>query len=286
MDLLHQTYLATTSGIDETLQGISTDPFGQNIPSALGLRIPPVLPGLSDPTQQPRYLFVLASRTLYQKTTIRGIRQGLTIGVNRSAEANRVLPYEMPVTSRFWKFPDGNVSWHLVREPNDDPRILAARSVQDAASWRYLQADQSAMLYKRATFAAGAFNPSTGAPLFYPQGLLTYTPPDFWAGKESGIADLGNMKSIVYPWSSESDDKLNIVVSGNCRVTLYASVLQTDPATRLKPVTLTSANVISSGITPEDAFVSNFTTGEGGTAGPNYWRIFGSILFDDAFGAD
>jgi hypothetical protein len=149
VDLFHQPTIVTTSGLDETLQGISTDPYGAILPSALGLRIPSVLNAGIVVPNQPRYLFLLASRILERdKTVIRGIRQGLTIGLNRSATANRVLPYEFPVTSPWWRFPDGNVSWHLVREPNDG--FNPQHPLTDAPSWRYLESDQSAMLYKGA----------------------------------------------------------------------------------------------------------------------------------------
>jgi hypothetical protein len=287
LDLKHQPYLAAASGIDESLQGISTDPFGRNSPGAIGLRIPPVLPDVAA-EDQPRYLFCLASRTLGNaKTTIRGIRQLLTIGVDRSGTDGQELPYELPVTSPSWRFPDGNVSWHLVREPNDDLRTRATAYRSDSTSWRYRDSDQAAMLYESATFAAGAVDPQTGAPIFYNVGLQTYVPPQtFSASHASPIGNLGNMKGIYYPWEPQSDDKLNIVVAGNCRISLYASVLQSNPVTRIKPLGLTASNIISSGISPEDAFVSNFTFGEGGTQGPIYWRIGGSILFDDAFGAD
>jgi hypothetical protein len=285
VDLFHQTYIATTSGLDENLQGISTDPFGRNLPGSIGLRIPPVLSAGSVPDKQPRYLFLLASRVIERnKAVIRGIRQGLTIGVNASATPGRELIYEFPVKSPWWHFPDGNVSWHLVREPNDEVRIQGPLS--DAASWRYLQSDDPAMLYQKASFAPGAFNPSTLAPLFYPVGLVGYTPPDLSASRANPIGALGNMKGVVYPWEPESDDKLNVVVNGNCRISLYASVLQTNPRNRLNPNPLTSSTIIPTGIAPEDAFMSNFsTTGEIPT-GPIYWRIYGSILFDDAFGAD
>jgi hypothetical protein len=283
MDLFHQTTFVSTSGIDETLQGISTDPFGQNLPSALGLRIPPVMTASIVPPFQPRYLFLLATRVIErQKTTIRGIRQGLHLGINRSGTANQVLPYEFPVTTPNWRFPDGNVSWHLVREPNDVPTLQ--RPLTDTASWRYLRSDQPAMLYKKASFDPNTYDPLTLAPIFYPIGLDGYTPPDFSASQVKPIADLGNMKGIYYPWDASSDNKLNIVVSGNCRISLYASVLQTNPSTRLQPSAVSSP--ISSGIAPEDAFLANFTTIGSPTTAPIYWRIYGSILFDDAFGAD
>ena len=287
MNLFHQTYLASTSGLDESLQGISTDPFGQNLPASVGLRIPPVLSSSIVPPNQPRYLFCLATRTLERgKTTIRGIRQGLTIGINRSSDTTRELPYEFPVTSPTWRFPDGNVSWHLVREPND--RVEIQHPLTDAASWRYLQSDQPAMLYKKAGFSAGTFNPATGAPLFYNRGLTSYTPPDFSASQAHSIGNLGNLRSIAYPWEPQSDNQLNIVINGNCRISLYASVLQTNPLTRLQPISLTAADIISGGIANEDAFVANFTSGGGESPllSPIYWRIFGSILFDDDFGAD
>jgi hypothetical protein len=285
MDLDHQTYIATTSGLDEALQGFSTDPFGRNVPGALGLRVPPVLPTEApDNTGQPRYLFLLDTRTIStnQKTTIRGVRFGLTIGI-KQAVTGGTLVREFAVKSPWWHFPDGNVSWHLVREPNDD--ISPQRPLTDAPSWRFQQSDQPAMLYQAATFSMGNFNPQTGAPLFYPVGLTTYKPPVISASQWNPIANLGNVKGLVYPWNPESDNKLNVVVTGNTRISLYADVLQSNPATRPR-TTLTANNVISSGIAPEDAFVSNFTSGEGNIVGPIYWRVFGAVLFDDAFGED
>jgi hypothetical protein len=283
VDLKHQTTFVSTTGIDETLQGISTDPFGRNLPTGFGLRVPPVITASIVAPNQPRYLFLLASRTIErEKTTIRGIRTGINLGINRSGTANQILPYELPVTSPYWRFPDGNVSWHLVREPNDVPTLQ--RPLTDTASWRYLRSDQPAMLYKKGSFDAGAYDPLTLAPIFYTVGLDGYTPPDFSPSQAQPIADLGNMRSIVYPWDPGSDNKLNIVVSGNCRISLYASVLQTNPATRLQPAALSSP--ISSGVSPEDAFLANFTTIGSPTVGPVYWRVYGSILFDDAFGAD
>jgi hypothetical protein len=287
LDLKHQTIFASTSGLDESLQGLSTDPFG-SVSAGFGLRIPPVVAGVAQ-NKQPRFLFLLASRTLGNaRTCIRGIRQGLTIGINQSSVGNQELAYEMLVSDPWWRFVDGNVSWHLVAEPTDG--VLVNRpdqSAKNTSSLAYWQADTPALIFQDISYSAGNAN-SKGVPNYYNVGISSYTPPDghMLADRWTPIANLGNMKGIYYPWNATSDDKLNIVVSGNRRISLYASVLQTNPVTRLKPNTFTATNLISSGISNEDAFVANFTSGELGQTSPIYWRIFGSILFDDAFGAD
>lgn len=277
-----QLTLVSTTGIDEALQGLSTDPYGRNIPSAVGLRVPPVLSGGITPPAQPRYLFALATREIKADTVIRGIRTAVTIGVDASSDANRVLPIEFPVTSPWWRFPDGNVSFHLIRESTDVTTLQMPST--NAASWRYKQTDQPAMIYDTATFSAGSFNPQTGAPLFYPVGLTAYKPPDInniW----QPIGNLGNMKGVLFPWEPQSDNKLNIPVVGNARITLYASVLQTNPTTRLTASLPDAAGFYPNGLGPEDAFVASWT-GLESTLAPQYWRVYGSILFEDQFGAD
>ena len=240
------------------------------------------------PPNQPRYLFLLDSRIIGNtKTVVRGIRQGLTIGINQSSSEAQSLIYEFPVTSPWWRFPDGNVSWHLVREPNDTLQINhPERNRRASANWCYLESNTPAMLFQ--DFTNSNVNPSTGAPLFYNVGLTAYTPPTFSASRYKPVGNLGNMKGIYYPWEPHSDNCLYFPVSGPAKISLYASVLQTNPLTRLQPESLTAADVISGGISNEDAFVFNFTSGGGESPllSPIYWRIFGSILFDDAYGAD
>ena len=270
-----------TSGIDEALQGLTSDPIGRALPQVSGLRVPPVLPGYTTARMQPRYLFCLATRTIAagQATRIRGVRQSISIGVdaNFGTPPERVI--EMPVTSPFWHFPDGNVSWHLVTETSG--RRVTKTPTTNAPGWSFLETDGSAMLYKNATFAAGTFDPQTGAPSFYNVGLTTYSPPPI-ADDWSPIGGYGNVHDLRFsPWNGSWWGSVDEIVAGTARISLYASILQSNPATRVNLTPPT--NWLNPGGTPEEAFVANWTqTGEGPNQGPTYWRIAGAIIFDDS----
>lgn len=256
----------STVGADEANQGLTTDPFlPATNPTSLGLRVPPVLPGVAQ-GYQPRYLFLLARRVLSGRPTrLLGIRQGLALGQLAG------VPEEFLVTSPFWHFIDGNVSWHLVIEPNEE--FVETRPTTDAASFAFGDATAPAMLYaKGTTYDPASVNPQSGAPYYYDIGLKTYVAPQR-QGMWSPIAGFGNMKDIRFPWN-EATNALAIdeEISGNNKISLYASVLQTNPATRTAP-SLPSPTW-PSGLSRESAFLANF---------PNaiYWRIFGSMLFED-----
>ena len=257
-----------TSGLDEARQGQSTDPFGRNFPTNFGLRVPPVLAS-REVTLQPRYLFLLSTRVIERETTIiRGVRTGATIGCKLNG-----IPREQIVTSPTFDFSDGNISYHLVREPNDLSTYTQV-ALSDAPSWSFMYADQPAMLYQDATFTAGNAN-ADGRPFFYPVGLNTYTPPDITQRARPLGGNLGNQKGIVFPWSPVGDNRLLLRVPGNCRISLYASVLQTNPSTRTDPGFPDVAATYPGALTPEDAFYATFKTSA------IYWRVFGSLIFDD-----
>lgn len=275
----------TTVGTNDALQGISTDPFlPNNNPSSVGLRVPSCLPGVQ-PGQQPRYLFNLASFILGSgKVIVRGIRQGLTIGLNVSGwnggdSSVPLVAEEFLVTTPYWSFVDGNVSWHLVKQPSE--HTVTKRPNSDAASWGFRESDSPAMLYEQATFQAGKFNVVNSAPNFYADGLLTYKAP-YPFGATRPIAGLGNLKDIRFPWNSNAAMvAIDELVEGPCKITLYASVLQTNPSTRAQGSYPTAANTYSNGISPETAFVRTFAEGEGNVSPVQYWRVFGSILFEE-----
>lgn len=268
----------TTSGIDEALQGLSSDPLGSGLPQRTGLRIPPVIPGLTQETQ-PRYTFCLATRRVASnKIRLRGIRQYLSLGVDAQFGTPPERVIELPITTPFWTPPDGNVSWHLVTESGPD-RVTSIPST-NAAGWAFRQIDGSAMLYESATFAAGTFNPQTGQPNYYFQGLTAYKPPKIH-GDWYALGGLGNMHDLRFgPWSGVWFNSIDLVIEGATRVTLYASVLQTNPATRTNLTPPTTWH--SQGATPEEAFLVDWTeSGEGPTQGPTYWRVAGSLIFED-----
>lgn len=273
----------STLGVDPQSQGLTTDPFSPTAyPTSLGLRIPSVLPGSGT---QPRYLFLLATLNISRgRIKVRGIRQGLTIGAYNLAQSpTPFLMEEFLVTSPFWHFPDGNVSWHLVREPADRREFV--RPNTDGPSWAFRETSTSAMLYEKASYAAGFAQPS-GAPINYSLGLETYQPPFPYAWQP--IAGMGNMKDMRSPWNAPTNAiAMDEIVEGTCRVSLYASVLQTNPATCPRPnilgAGLSAATFYPGGLTPETAFHWSFTQSgqEGANYGVRYASVFGAILFED-----
>lgn len=265
-----------TTGVDESLQGLTSDPIGLALPQTTGLRIPPVLPTYTTPLAQPRYLFCLATRKIAAgKTRLRGIRQYVTLGIDTNLGTPPERPIEMAVQTPNFHFPDGNISWHLVTERvgQRSTHMMAT----DASGWAFLETDASAMIYKSFTNTSVT---STGAPLYYFRGLTAYTAPDI-SGTWQDVGGLVNVHDIRFPWYGRQWGSVDEVVEGTARISLYATVLQTNPATRndlpAPPSPWTSASA-----TPEEAFIHDWTvTNEGPTVGPIYWRIAGSLIFED-----
>lgn len=269
----------SASGIDNALQGISSDPFGQSgTPQAAGLRIPPVLPSDTGPTTRPRYLFCLATRRMVKPCRLIGVRQGLTIGCDINVLTGPPLKIiELNVTTPNFQFTDGNVSWHLVREPNGRP--TQRRPATDTNNWAFDFSDDAAMLYE--SFANSSTTPS-GAPFFYFEGLTAYVPPQVTGRFKPVEEDLFNFPDIRFRWDSDHAwSSVNIDLNENDRISLYASVLQTNPATRVNPVT---TNPPPFGTPPEQAFIAAYSqaaAGEEPATGPEYWRVFGALMFED-----
>jgi len=255
-------------------------------PVATGLRIPSLVN-----TFDTRYLVLLSTRVIQNYSTrVCGIRQGLEIGMDLAPFMNDVTterPVSLLVTTPTFRFSDGaNVSWHLVKEPmiqrpgQTDPR--------QTASWAFNSSDTPAFLYS--DFTASAVDVK-GAPVNYPLTLLTYAPPT-WAQDWQPIAGLKAIRDIRYPWASDQAwDSINEDVPGNWRISLYASILQTDPATR--PGIVFNPAVASNGTAlggpPEEDFIFKYSFPGGEiapAAGPQFWRIYGSILFEDEVAAD
>ena len=289
--IVRRRYELSASGVDDGLLGFSGSPWLQNAyPQGPGLRIPTIFPLFAaddGPSTRPRFLFCLATRVLRNRTILRGIRQGLTIGV----DANHNLgggasdlperPIELDVTTPSFRFVDGNVSWHLVIEKN--ARLTNSgnngnpRPLTNASNWIYLHADGPAMLYQ--SFTNSVVAPGTGAPIIYTRGLTAYRPPDLTVNWSALDADLLSFYDIRYPWKNASTPAVNldIEIAAHGRVSLYASVLQTNPNKR------TSTTIAATGNPPEEAFIAAYTAAVGdiGTDGPTYWRVFGSLIFED-----
>jgi hypothetical protein len=267
----------SASGLDEATIGVSSDPWtsGQNT----GLRIPKVLPG-DTPLNRPRYLFLLATRTILNPCKLIGIRQGLTIGNFLEEDAPNLRPVEFFVTTPNFKFSDGNVSWHLVYEDNvlPNPHEL---TITDAQNWSKDCADGPAMLYNTFTNTVTNVN---GAPIFYMQNLTAYTPPQFQNQWRPVADDLKNFYDLRFPYQSDNAWRAfgkGIELEVGRRISLYASVLQTNSDTRQDD--LPSPAVL--GYPPEEAFISFMSTNGGGgeepTLGAIYWRVMGGLVFED-----
>jgi len=272
----------STSGVDESLQNVSSDPFTSlAIGSYTGLRIPPVLSAAATPATQPRYLFLLASTTFQRGIRLLGLRQGLTIGIDANLGSPPERPVEMWVQTPTFKFPDGNVSWHLMleRQPNRKTRTPST----DTRNWTFLQGDSPAMLYQ--TFTNTNVDATTGAPLLSLVGLTAYTPPDLTGVTES-VGGLGTFRDLRFPWDSASAWRSmgedGLYIPGGGRLSFYASVLQTNPATRDSLPTKQMTTISSSNL-PEESFIQDYNVPAGEQApakGPVYWRIMGSLIVE------
>jgi hypothetical protein len=269
----------SASGIDDQLVGMSSSPWG-GTPEGAGLRIPPVpTTDTGDPALRPRYLFCLATRTTHAPTTLIGCRQGLTLGCDLNEGDAPFRPIELQVTTPDWKFVDGNVSWHIVKERNARPRNQ--RPLTDTQNWSQTWSDGPAMLYQTFT---NAFVNANGAPVLYMRGLETYTPPPTQGVWLPVAEDLKSFYDIRFPQTASQAWNAfgpGIPIETGERITFYASVLQTNPATRS-----TNTDFFNdTGLPPEEAFLQILTP----TAGeppplqyaPVYWRIFGSLIFAD-----
>ena len=286
-------YELSASGIDDGRIGLSTDPWSNGVSQGPGLRIPPVLPQ-DHPATRPRYLFLLATRKILNPCWLIGMRQGLTIGCVLQADAPVAYPLECPVTTPTWCFVDGNVSWHLVYEDNVEPNPHVL-TITDTQNWAKDCSDSPAMLYSTFTNTNVGVN---GEPILYMENLTAYTPPQLQNSLKPVAADLKCFYDIRFPYASQgawrsfggSGGENGIRLEMGRRVSLYASILQSNPSSRAASVpsvgTGAPHNVAPFGLPPEEAFLSlitnNVNDGEGASAfAPVYWRVLGSLIFED-----
>jgi hypothetical protein len=273
----------STTGVDEALQGVSSDPGPASAYSTwTGLRIPAVLNAAETPATQPRYLFCLASLTFQDGIKLLGLRQGLTIGCDANEGTLPERPMEAWVTTPTFRFVDGNVSWHCVVERQ--PKIIQGQPNTSTQNWQKLQSDGPAMLYQ--SFTNSNVNPATGAPIVYSLGLTAYQPPAL-SGTWEELAGASNMHDIRFPWSSStawsSFGPEGVDILGAGRLSFYASVLQSNPLTRGLPTL--SPTSLSSNAAPEECFIKDFSTVIAeNNLGPVFWRVMGALLVEKRVG--
>jgi hypothetical protein len=281
------------NGIDESLQLIGGDAFGRLL--SVGLRVPfaatnvaakaPGIKGFPGPIIG-RYLFLIATFSISykQKARIRGYRMGATIGA-KQISASGVTPrvIEREIESPMFKFQDGNISWHLmdVGAPNAQGYNPLRTGPNDLDNFIFRWSSSPALLYETATLPAG--DP------FYVD-LTAYKPP--WQGRPPGttlLPQFNTMYDLRTPYrTSQAWNSLDIPLEGPRTVAFFASVRQTNPATRAPytpPAGLTPEEFYSLGISQEEQFILENPPVGGGeifpfSTGAIYWRVMGSLIVD------
>lgn len=236
-------------GRDPYLQLVGADPFGTPLsPYTTGIQIPTATaaPG--------RYLFALCGRTFQQGQRARlvGIRQGIELLGTVAVEGGILFPYTLEQVSPWWRFLDGNISWHITRigYPNRY-KPLNGPADSDGFIFRYSLAP--ALLYETPVLGAGYVPPNGGRPVGDPLR-----------------GDLGCIHDLRWNWRDDHAwSSLDVEFEGPCDVIFWASVLQTDPATRPTQPTFTDVE----GLGPEDKFLQRV---------PNaiYNRVYGNMIFE------
>lgn len=257
-----------TSGFDESLQTVFGDPYGGT--SNVGLRVPTLATPSGAESYVNRYLFNLASFSVGEgaRGRILGWRQLVTLGY-RYSSGTGAAPYtvELPVASPIWRFPDGNISWHLQRlgPPSEAGIALPSPGPNDQRSLKYKWCETPALLYQAVTLPA--LNPQY-------VDLTAYTPPN--SGRPWGTPLQNGQQGTFYDLRANwRDDQawfsLDIPFEGPDIVALFASVKQTNPSTR--PTLALPGTVYQNGLGPEDLFLQNY---------PNaiYWRVAGSLIVE------
>ena len=203
---LTSTYEVSTVAFDPDRIGVGSSPYVGDVFNSL-LQIP----ATPSPTPETRHLFLLAAYEIPACSCcrIKGIGIALLLGADLVLTDGTVIRLQSWVDDPFFAFPDGNVSYHLrlfeghPRTRTYDPFPIPSRS-------NNLTTKEPALLYD--PFAAHA--------------LANGIPP----GRP--LDALGTFRDKRFDYLSPSDPGIDRVVDGPAMVALYASVKQTNPATR------------------------------------------------------
>lgn len=253
-------------GVDSHSPGITSSIYGG--PAAItGLRVPTLV-------SPNRYVFLCATRRVaYPGFIVHKVRQHVTLcfGLTTPAAGTTVW-VEQPQAAPMFQFVDGNVSWHLVVEPC---QTALQRSSKEAASFSFYESDEPALLFEDATWTAGNFNPLTGAPIVYDVGMATYVPPGNIPTRWNPVPGYGCRNDVFAPWTSDTTVAVQVPVErdSNVKVSLYATVLQTNPSTR-------PTIAVSASLGPDWQFVAQYPFADGTNTGVQYGRVAGAMLVE------
>jgi hypothetical protein len=276
-----------TSGFDEWLQLVGGDPQGTS--NSVGLRVPTLATALNaaeagiDPLEA-RYLFNLCSFSVPHgvKARILGYRQLATLGYVQPATTDPTAPaavVEQEITSPFWRFQDGNISWHIrqlgapgaqgIPPRTGNPLAVLKNPLPLSATFRY--SESPALLYENMTLPAGDN-------LYV--DLETYQPPKkgrpwgqtVYTGHQGTFYDLRAEWHTPGAWTSLGE---SMEIEGPDTIAFFASVRQSDPTSRgkLKSPAAGGAFTFSGGLSDEEQFLQNFP-------GAIYWRVGGALIVE------
>ncbi len=245
-------YEISTRGLDETFEGIGSDPYaGQH---GLGITIPSPL----DLTTSGRLLFLLAIAEFPKGPRARlvGIRQYVELEADVLTQGGCTYAIRRPVESLSWHPPDGGISWH-VRKINigrvSSPRSSPAN--RDGLS--YLMAEGPSLLF------------ATPPPAYKPpNGGIPYGEPLH--------PDLATFYDLRFPWTTP-ELEMSIPIRGDCAVAIFASVLPTDPRARCS-LAGSGVPITSPPLVPEDVFLNTPSL-----TNARYGRIAASLIFEDVY---
>ena len=174
---------------------------------------------------------------------LRGMRQAATIRtILAVGDDQEPLPLELDVTSPFWHFTDGNISWHLMWQGDSQSphctTLDAGTGIQQAGTTPQFRdySGGSALVYQA-----------------YNSVLRTYTAPTQGRPPGNAVANLGNLHDIRYPWRN-TNWALNLPLMGPGAIVLYASVFQPNTGNRV-PI---PGCINISALRPEDQFVAAY----------------------------
>lgn len=202
-----------------------------------------IVPPFGTTSQTNRFLFRLCGIQIPGGfgVIVRGLRQAATLRTILDVD-DEPLPLELEVTSPFWHFRDGNVSWHLMWQGDSQSphrtTFDTGTGIQQAGTTPQFRdfSGGSALVYQA-----------------YDSVARTYTAPAMGRPPGGAVAHLGNIHDIRYPWGN-TDWSQHLPVMGPGALVLYASVFQPGNTARVD----VPGCIDTSALRPEDRFVAAY----------------------------
>lgn len=247
----------STTGYDPNRLGYGSGPLRGNTSNS-GLAVPGFVPRNGD-----RFLFRLASAVIpaNQAAKILRYRLGAVIGQDIQVvleEDSWSYLLEREVVSPSWSFIDGNIVWSFRWEPIQESQTSSAPNAPPS-TMSGIGGSAPALLYND-------FDPTAAPPVYVAPGAGIF--PGVEIGGRGGLFDQHGEWIDVQPFEW--------TVKGPGKLSLMASVRQTDPETRpYLPAASAPNPVYVQGLRLEDQFLLGF--GDPPTNTVKYTRILGAF---------